>query len=223
MRIPTWSIAGLALAGCLGGQSGENSLEICEGAVYEDVEPGDASLGFTAQDVVDSLISPIGVRWESGESDLAADALAITQIRVDSVQIADFSATEAECPRVGRQLAVHLMLDVTVGDDAVRVGDGWLDVLAADAAPEAVEVMADWGLPAELSGSYADAYDGWWQTQRDAFPNATDWENEGTWVTLIGPWTAMSMDVEAQYRNSEVSSASMLWRGPVVFEAPTTP
>lgn len=217
--------AGVALA--LGAGCGHTMVlgeDTCADLVFEDVADDDASLGFTAADVLAALPAPSGVSWELTRDDVAfTDTLALTgPALAGTVRIVDLDS-DPSCMLGATNGGSHLVVPVTLG---VSIGGGEVDATgvvelwAAAADPALVKVHAGWDLPVEPTGAYGDAIDAWWAAEQASHPEATGWIYHGAWVVPFGTWSELSLDIETRHDSSEVSSASALWRGPAVFDPP---
>lgn len=214
----------LGVLGCDGGQSGENLQEDlpCEGVIFEDVDPTDDALGFSAEALVASLVSPVGVDWtDLAEDGTATDTLSFEGFAMEgTVRIADLGAVRPDCQLgQGQKLVVPVGFDVEIGDGNV-VGHGTIELWAESLAPADILPVTDWTFPVTLSGSYGDAYAAWWEAEQAAHPEATDWSLEGAWLILDQPWDQLRMDIEVQHRSSNTNGLSALWRGDAIFEVP---
>lgn len=214
----------LGWAGCDGGQSGENPYDVCAGTVRTEIDRTDAQLGFSADDVLGGLPTPIGGTWtslallDSGERvdpdpdvdfPISWEILALE--RVELMELPDDSFCYIGEPR--EQLVLSLSLAVQLGALGEVSSEGTLQIRAAGSSPAEVQAFADWGMPASLTGAYGSALDAWWEAEKTSHPEASDFSLDGTYLTLIGPYDALRMDIEAQHSSDQSRSGSALWRG----------
>lgn len=216
-----------AMVGCDGGQSGENSWDPCEGSTSTKVEPTDDTLGFSAEEVIAALSSPIGVQWDEWTQEEwrteveieiePSDTLSLSGFAVGGdVRIVDFAGTRGCSHGTGKKLYVPLALRADLGGGLAATGT--TELWATGTSLDQVESRGLEVLIAELSDEYAEAFDAWWLARQEARPSATDWELVDIHLSLIGPWDALELGIGARYHTSDSRSSSALWRGEVVFE-----
>jgi hypothetical protein len=197
----------LALAGCDGGQSGENLKAMpggCQPLSSVTVEPTDDTLGFSAEELLANLPLPNAVEWGATLDGADRDPLAFDGLAIDgAVRIVELGDPTPDCALgAGSLLVVPVSFDVDLGDGAAT-GRGTVELWAADLTN--LEALAESATPLTLAGSYGDAFDAW--LAEPGSPGRTPG------FEVYGPWAALRVAIVADGSDG----ATVLWDGAVDF------
>lgn len=175
------------------------------------IEADDASLGFTANEVLALLQAapPEQIEWDEltltdGTDTLRLDILGIA----DEVQLATPEGDGEFCPGGGVSLLIPVQVEVVIGGDEV-VSTGILPVYAGALDLAAIHMEAGWQMPAELTGSYETAFQMFFESEYAS----QDLTLDGVYITTTSVWSEGAMDIAFKASGAEMSLAGTAWRG----------
>lgn len=169
------------------------------------LDPTDAPLGFSAEELVAALPIPDRAAWDYSQTALAAEAapsdLVVAPLAVSDAALVTF--TSGGCTPT-EQLVVTVDLDLDIGDGGL-VSRGPLYLYAWGTEVDAVEVWSDEALTLELGEPFAGAFDAW-----GADVGLTV---EAAELRLGSRWSTLGVSVEVDLDDDLVAD---LWAGKLV-------